>query len=192
MKLEMLCSSGGGRTLSQFALVSYIPGPLGRFLDRLRLELTPDCHPNAHVTVLPPRPVVAELKEAVEHLVEDSALFPPFDIELGDIDVFPISSVIYLSVRRGEHEIRALHEILNSGPVRFDCSFPYHPHVTIAQDFPPERLEELARLARQRWAEYHGSRKFTVERLAFVQNVAPLTWVDVARVRLAVPVPAGR
>ncbi len=44
--LEMLCNAGCGRTLSQFALVAYIPGPLAEFLDRLRLDLTPNSNPS--------------------------------------------------------------------------------------------------------------------------------------------------
>ena len=47
-------SSGEELTLSQFALVSYIADPLAGFLDDLRVELTPDCNPHAHVTILPP------------------------------------------------------------------------------------------------------------------------------------------
>ena len=41
--------------MNQFALVIYIPDPLGRFLDDLRRELAPDCVPHAHVSVLPPQ-----------------------------------------------------------------------------------------------------------------------------------------
>jgi hypothetical protein len=43
--------------LNVFALVIYIGDPLGRFLDDLRRELSPQCNPHAHVSVLPPRPL---------------------------------------------------------------------------------------------------------------------------------------
>ena len=43
--------------LNVFALVVYIPGPLGVFLDELRRELVPHYNPHAHVSVLPPRPL---------------------------------------------------------------------------------------------------------------------------------------
>ena len=54
------------QTLSQFALVAYIPDPLGRFLDDLRVELTPDCKPRAHVTILPPRPLCDDLSSTIQ------------------------------------------------------------------------------------------------------------------------------
>src|SRR5271157_1965000 len=47
--------------LNVFALVIYVPEPLGRFLDDLRRELSPASNPHAHVSVLPPRPLAEEL-----------------------------------------------------------------------------------------------------------------------------------
>lgn len=190
----MLCTSGGGRTLGQFALVSYTPDPLASFLDRLRLELTPDCKPRAHVTVLPPRPIAnqCDLKELSEHLEEECRLALPFEVVLGDIEVFPGTNVIYVGLVRGERELHALHENLNSGQLEYDGPFPYHPHITIAQDIQAEQVEELTRIARLRWREYDGPRGFMVECLSFVQNVAPGMWVDVTRIPLAQPVGACR
>jgi hypothetical protein len=45
--------------LNVFALVIYIPGPLGLYLDELRRDLVPDYDPHAHVSVLPPRTLAA-------------------------------------------------------------------------------------------------------------------------------------
>jgi 2'-5' RNA ligase len=188
----MLFPAGRRRTLSQFALVSYLPDPLAKFLDRLRLELTPGCNPRAHVTVLPPRPLTAEIKDTIEKLAEEIRQFPPFEARLGDIDVFPDSSVIYVSLVRGEPELHALHENLNAGQLEYDGPFPYHPHITIAQDIEPEQVAPLAEIARDRWAKYDGPRSFVVEALTFVQNVLPNQWVDLAEIRALSPSPAGR
>ncbi|MGD1072744.1 MAG: 2'-5' RNA ligase family protein [Bryobacteraceae bacterium] len=188
----MSCLPGERRTLNQFALVSYLPDPLAGFLDRLRLDLTPDCSPRAHVTILPPRPLHAEIKETIETLAEESRLSPPFEVRLGNIEIFPDSNVIYISLVRGEQELHALHENLNAGQLEYDGPFPYHPHITIAQDITPEQVGPLSQIARDRWAAYSGPRAFWVERLSFVQNVAPGAWVDLAQIPLAVPVPAGR
>lgn len=188
----MSCLPGGRRTLNQFALVSYLPDPLAGFLDRLRLDLTPDCNPRAHVTILPPRPLTAEIKETVEALADECRLFPPFEVRLGSIEVFPDSNVIYLGLVRGEHELHALHENLNNGQLEYDGPFPYHPHITLAQDITSEQVDPLVKIARDRWWTYNGPRTFWVERLSFVQNVAPGAWVDLAQVSLAVPVSAGR
>jgi len=190
----MSCYSGGGRTLNQFALVSYIPDPLGAFLDQLRLELTPQCNPHAHVTVLPPRPIATEcdLKDLMSFLEQSARLAVPFEVTLGEIEVFPVSNVIYLSLARGEGPLRVLYDSLNVGWLEYCCPFPYHPHITVAQDLTGEQAEELARVARERWRDYQGPRRFTVEWLSFVQNVAPGMWVDLARLPLAQPVGALR
>ncbi|MDP9169414.1 MAG: 2'-5' RNA ligase family protein [Acidobacteriota bacterium] len=185
----MFCPRGGARTLGQFALVSYLPDPLACFLDRLRRDLTPDCNPRAHVTVLPPRPFSGELQKTIEELSEESRLFPPFEVELGDISVFPVTNVVYLSLKSGERNLHALQENLNAGQLEYDGPYPYHPHITIAQDFDPEQLNAILAAAREGWAKYTGSRWFTVECLSFVQNVAPQTWVDVAKIPLAQPIP---
>ncbi len=182
---------GGGRTLGQFALVSYLPDPLGPFLDRLRLELDPGCRPHAHVTILPPRPYAHEIRTATEHLTEEGKLFPPFEIQLGDIEIFPVSNVVYVGLAQGEREVRKLHGILDSGELRYHCPFEFHPHITIAQDIPVGDVQEIAWLAREKWAAYRGPRSFLVDSLSFVQNVAPALWLDLARIPLAVPVPAG-
>lgn len=184
----MYFASAGARTLGQFALVSYIPGTLGRFLDDLRRELTPGCDPHAHVTVLPPRPLFAEIRTAVGQLGNETLTCPPFEIVLGNIEVFPKTNVLYLSIIKGERELHALHENLNTGQLEYDGPFPFHPHVTIAQDIPADQSADLLARARQSWANYAGPRFFTVETLSFVQNVAPFKWVDIAGLPLAMPV----
>jgi 2'-5' RNA ligase len=183
----MLFPAGGRRTLSQFALVSYLPDPLAHFLDRLRLELTPGCNPRAHVTVLPPRSLSAEIKDTIDRLAEEIRQFPPFEVALGNIDVFPDSNVIYVNLARGEHGLHALHENLNSGQLEYDGPFPFHPHITLAQDIAPEQVVPLAQIAREKWAEYQGPRSFMVDCLTFVQNVLPNHWVDLAEIRAPYP-----
>jgi 2'-5' RNA ligase len=175
--------------LSQFALVAYIPGPLAEFLDRLRLDLTPNSNPRAHVTVLPPRPVdiSADLGEMIERLAEESRSALPIEVTLGEIDFFRATSVIYVGVVKGERELHALHENLNSGQLEYDGPYPYHPHVTIAQDMGAERVLELVRIAREQWAAYDGPRSFIVDCLSFVQNIAPGVWIDVAKLPMAIP-----
>jgi hypothetical protein len=55
----------------------------------------------------------------------------------------------------------------------------------------PERVVELARVARERWEAYDGPRTFVVDCLSFVQNVAPAMWGDVATLPMAVPAVVG-
>jgi 2'-5' RNA ligase len=188
----MTSACGGGRTLSQFALVSYLPGPLAAFLDRLRLDMDPGCRPHAHVTILPPRPFTGEIREAIDDMTKKARLIEPIEILLGDVDVFPFTNVLYIGLELGEPQIRQLHSLLDSGSLKFCCPFDFHPHITVAQELTKDNVQEAARLARGKWAEYKGSRRFLVESLSFVQNVAPYVWVDLAKVPLASAVPACR
>src|SRR6185437_13448775 len=144
-------SSGGERqsltadlTIGQFALVAYISDPLARFLDDLRLELTPGARPHAHVTILPPRPLYEELKDTVQKIAENIKGSAPFRIDLGEIEIFESSRVIYLGLVRGVNELRRLYTALNCGCIQYTENFPYHPHITIAQNILPADLARAA------------------------------------------------
>jgi len=195
MKTEMQSSDDGcqspgeEQTLSQFALVSYIPDPLGRFLDDLRLELTPDCKPRAHVTILPPRPLHDDVTDTIRQIADDLKIGVPFRIELGEIEIFEASQVIYLGLACGASELRRLYGALNCGCLQYNENFPYHPHITIAQNTPPGGAARLALIAKEKWKQYEGPRGFNVSVLSFVQHVAPLIWADVAALPLGVAVP---
>jgi 2'-5' RNA ligase len=181
----------GEQTLGQFALVSYIPDPLARFLDDLRTELTPGCNPRAHVTILPPRPLHNDVRDTVQLIVEECRNLPPFRVEPGDIRVFEESNVVYLDIARGIGELSEFYRVLNRGPLEYKESFPYHPHITIVQNIAPDQAPRLAAAAREKWAEYSGPRGFMVSSLSFVQHVAPLIWTDVATIQTGVEVPVG-
>src|SRR5436305_14586214 len=92
--------------LNVFALVIYIPAPLGRFLDDLRRELVSGCNPHAHVSVLPPRPLAVEWQQAGEQVRQCAANRLPFEITLGEIRMFPVTNVIYVELARGAEEMR--------------------------------------------------------------------------------------
>ena len=181
----------GGRTLGQFALVSYLSDPLASFLDRLRLDLDPKCSPHAHVTILPPRPMTCEIKQALQQLADETRVFPPFEIQLGEVRMFPVSNVIYIDIAKGVRELRDLHDRLETGELCYKCAFDFHPHITIGQDLNSEFNQEAFAIARREWDSYDGPRTFLVDSLSFVQNVAPGLWVDIERVPLAVPVHVG-
>jgi 2'-5' RNA ligase len=175
-----------------FALVSYIPGRLAAFLDRLRFELKPGCTLRAHVTILPPRPFDLNIDDSVRQIAQEVHDNPPFTVELGDVAVFEKSNVIHLGLSRGVRELHALHENLNCGQLEYDGPFPYHPHITLAQDLTPEQAVAAAAIARERWAAYDGPRGFCVEELSFVRSDTPGVWRDLAYVELAQPATSAR
>ncbi len=173
-----------------FALVSYIHGRLAGFLDGLRAELKPGCTLRAHVTVLPPRPVDLNVDDSIRHLVAECREVPPFRVTLGAVSVFEKSNVVYLALTRGADELRELNADLDCDAMEYCCKFPFHPHITLAQDLTPEQAASLADIARKRWAAYDGPREFVVEELAFVRSCKPGEWEDLAAVELAQPVSA--
>ena len=175
-----------------FALVSYLPGRLAEFLDQLRFELKPGCVLRSHVTILPPRPIHLDIGQSTHQIAEQGNVTAPFTVELGPVDTFKKSNVVYLTLRRGANELRALHGSLNAGQLRYDPVYPYHPHITLAQNLTPEQAESLAANASERWAGYNGPREFSVEVLSFVRSCEPGVWQDLAHVDLAQPVITSR
>jgi 2'-5' RNA ligase len=170
--------------LNVFALVIYIPDPLGRFLDDLRRDLVPGCNPHAHVSVLPPRPLAVDWQVAGEQVRVCAANWAPFDIVLQRIRIFPVTNVIYLELGEGETEMFRIHAAINSQALEFDEPFEYHPHITLAQEIPPGQVAAVNRRAQDLWDGYTGPRTFRAERTALVQNTLGNCWLDLAEFSL--------
>ncbi len=174
----MLGSPNGGQRLNQFALVSYIPDPLARFLDKLRQELVPDCFLRAHITILGPRPISVPADEAQEEILEAASHFQPLTVELTNIEIFPVSDVIHIAVGAGGDQLRRMHAALNRGHLAYQEPFKYHPHVTLAQNLKPDQVDELSAVAERRWREFRQEKSFKVEVVTFVQNTVREGWLD--------------
>jgi 2'-5' RNA ligase len=182
-----------GDLLNVFALVIYIPDPLGKFLNDLRCELVPKDKPRAHVSVLPPRPLAApnDWQGARDEARALAELWAPFKLEATAIRVFPVTDVIYIEVGAGEAQLRQMHAAMDSRKLAYQEPFPYHPHITLAQEVPHEKVEELRAIAEERWNQFQGPRWFTADRATFVRNSVGNRWVDLAEFSLGT-VPAGR
>ncbi len=163
-----------------FALVIYIPEPLGVFLDDLRRELVPHYNPHAHVSVLPPRPLSVDWQTASRQVQALAESWAPFDVELTGIAVFPSTDVIYIEVGAGALELGRMHTAMNSRALECSEPYPYHPHVTLAQELPPGGVDAATEMAVRRWKEYRGSRQFRADRAVFVQNTVDDLWIDLA------------
>jgi len=177
--------------MNNFALVAYLPDPLRKFLDILRRELVPGCSPHAHVTILPPRPLSGTPDQAIETVRSRILEFSPFEVKIGDVEVFAVSDVVYLGIAAGRESLEQMHGALDVGPLKFEEPYSYHPHITLAQDLTHDQSIELTELARIRWSEFPHSKAFPVESLVFVQNTTRKLWVDLARFQLA-PEPSIR
>jgi 2'-5' RNA ligase len=178
-------SSNGAARINLFALVVYIPDPLGGFLDDLRRELVPGCLPHAHVTILPPRPLGQDVGAAIEQAQSIVSEFAPFEIVAGDVEIFPETDVVHIGIKQGGRELREMHRALNHGALAFKEPFPYHPHITLAQGLAPGAAKPLYEIARTRWAACKFSKRIRAAHASFVQATTLQTWVDLANFTLA-------
>jgi 2'-5' RNA ligase len=69
----------------------------------------------------------------------------PFTFHLRGTGTFrPITEVVFVALAVGISECELLAEaITSSDDVERGSRFPYHPHVTVAQDVPPEQLDAV-------------------------------------------------
>src|ERR1700726_5194444 len=123
----MDASNGRETRINSFALVSYLPGSLAELLDEIRHDFAPESRAKAHLTILPPRPLIefpskpagTAAAEAMDELRVRLQEFPPFKVALGEIEIFEGTQVIYVSIQNGFAELERMHSALNIGRVAF-------------------------------------------------------------------------
>jgi 2'-5' RNA ligase len=125
-----------------------IPDPWGAELTARRAE-TGDpqaAYVPAHLTLLGPTEVdPAALPGIEEHLRRVAAAHPPFPLHLRGTGTFrPVTEVVFVAVAAGISECELLAAAVGGAPaLRRAGRFPYHPHVTVAQDVSPEALDKV-------------------------------------------------
>lgn len=139
-------SSGGAST--RIGIAIDIPEPWGSRLTLRRGEAGDPqaAYVPAHLTLLGPSEVATELLPAVEkHLEAVAAAHRAFTVRLRGTGTFrPISEVVFVTVVAGVAECRSLADDIAAGPgITRHTQFPYHPHVTVAQDVPPAALDAV-------------------------------------------------
>ncbi|GHG48993.1 phosphoesterase [Sinomonas cellulolyticus] len=105
------------------------------------------------------------------HVREVAAATAPFRVSLRGTGTFrPVSPVVFVNVAEGFDECVRLHRRLQRGPLERALPFPYHPHVTVAHDLPPEQLDA----AQEALASYRQS--FTVASMGLYEHDADGFW----------------
>jgi 2'-5' RNA ligase len=96
-----------------------------------------------HVTLLPPTEVPHAARPAISaHLAEVARRHVPFDMHLSGTGTFrPVADVVFVAVARGIGNCELIATDVRSGPLTRALTFPYHPHVTVAHNVPPDMLE---------------------------------------------------
>ena len=169
-----------------YAAVAYVRSPVGIFVEELRRELHPaHTHADAHLTVLPPRPLRGTEPQALSVFREVCQTVAPFEITMGDVESFvPITPTVFLRVARGAYRMRELHDLLNRGALAYEEPWPYMPHLTIAKTDTAEEAQKLEVIARQRWHANSDMRAVRIDSLTFVKGNGE-RWLDVETARLS-------
>ncbi len=96
-----------------------------------------------HVTLLPPTPVPADSVDKIDaHLEQACTVTGEFAMHLAGTGTFrPVSQVVFVQVATGIGECEVLASAIRTGPLYQELEYPYHPHVTIAQDVDPIALD---------------------------------------------------
>lgn len=125
-----------------------IPPPWGEVLTRRRAEAGDPqaAYVPAHLTLLGPTEIPPDrLPEIEEHLAGVAAAHQPYPLHLRGTGTFrPVTEVVFVAVAAGISETEMLAAAISAAPeLRRQARFPYHPHVTVAQDVPPAALDAV-------------------------------------------------
>lgn len=155
-----------------FALVSYVPGPLGPFLDEIRRSLPGSDFPQPHITILPPRRLEVPLANATQYATEVLAAFTAFEVELSSVSCFSETDVLYLTISRGNGRLRELHAALNQGTLGAPERFEFLPHITLGGPIPPSETASLQAHTAATWAASELPRSFLVHEVVALWSQA--------------------
>jgi 2'-5' RNA ligase len=97
----------------------------------------------AHLTLLGPTEIPADSLDGYRaHLEGVAAACPAFHLHLRGTGSFrPVTEVVFVAVVDGIAICEQLESAIRQGPARRERNFPYHPHVTIAQNVGTAALD---------------------------------------------------
>jgi 2'-5' RNA ligase len=180
----------------RLGVVILVPGRAAIEIDGLRraagdhaLERVPP-----HLTLVPPVNVSeTRLSEALTRLRDTAARTSPFTLELGPVTSFvPDSPTLYLAVGGASDDVAALHALRDAifePPLHRELTWPFVPHVTIADELPVDRIDAaVASLS-----DYRTRIECTAVHLLQEQRDAgSARWVPIADYRFGPPIPVAR
>lgn len=121
------------------------PRAVATQIDTLRLGLGDGSRDRIppHLTLVPPVNVREDrMDDALAALRRAAAATPPFVLRLGPVATFhPKSPVLYLDVGGDVDAVHALRDAVFVEPLARELTWPFVPHVTVADEAAPERIE---------------------------------------------------
>jgi 2'-5' RNA ligase len=150
------------------ALVSYIPEPLSSFFYDLRGKLPGDSNPQAHITILPPRPLRVPVEQASQQTLEVLSHFPAFEVELSKVGRFAETNFLYVDIGEGADSFHQLHDSLNQGDLAHEEEFEFRPHLTLGGPVPEAHVSSIQDQAEVAWLSADHPRRFVLDEIVFL------------------------
>ena len=167
-----------------------IPPPLDREIDALRRALGDGSLGRipAHLTLVPPVNVRDDrLGDALDVVRAAAASTRPFAVTLGPPATFlPDTPVVFLPVGGDGGAVRALRDRVFREPLARTLTWPFVPHVTLADEMDPERIDAALRAVADYVAEV------TFDRVHVLQEEAGRVWRPIADATFVAPAVIGR
>jgi 2'-5' RNA ligase len=180
----------------RLGVVVLVPGAMALEVDGLRracgdaaLDRVPP-----HMTLVPPVNVtVARIPEALSLLRTAASAMEPFDLTLGPVTSFrPDSPTLYLAVGGSDAALASLHRVRDAvfvAPLHRELSWPFVPHVTIADEATDARIDA----AIQALGDYRATVTCrSVHLLQEQRDDSGPKWTPIADYRFAPPIPVAR
>ncbi len=151
-----------------------VPDPWGKRLQDYRAGLGDSSAEGipTHITLMPPYEAEdEELPRIEEHLAGAAAQNSAFTLHLRGTGTFrPVSPVVFVVVVEGISACEQLAFSIRRGPLGAELQFPYHPHVTVAQDLEEACLDKA-------FADLAGFEcTFTVDRFSLYKHDSRTGW----------------
>jgi 2'-5' RNA ligase/predicted GNAT family acetyltransferase len=126
----------------RLGVVLLIPGPARAEIVGLQRALGARPRVAPHVTLVPPVNVRDDrLAEALAVVRSAAAAVPPLRLELGPPATFwPDAPVVHLAVGGDVEGVRRLRETVSVAPLDRIVTWPFVPHVTLAEELAPEHI----------------------------------------------------
>lgn len=147
------------------ALVSYLPDSLRSCVNELRRSLIGEDVPEAHVTILPRRPLAVPIEVASEQVLKLLPAFRSFPVELSNVRCFRQTSVLYLDIGEGSARLHALHDSLDRGDLAYGEEFPFRPHLTLGCAQCVDDMDRIRTRAKLAWDAAPVNRRFLLHEI---------------------------
>jgi 2'-5' RNA ligase len=167
-----------------------IPPPLDREIDTLRRATGDGTFGRvpAHLTLVPPVNVRRDrLDDALGVLRRAAAASRPLHVRLGPATTFlPDNPVLFLPLEEGAAGVVALRDRVFEEPLSRPLTWPFVPHVTVADEADPERITA----AQVALVDYRT--EVTFDRVHLLHEAPGRVWRPVADFPMSAPAVVGR